>query len=71
MKNALPLNTLIRINDTEPFGNVVGRIVGVATEDQPVIGRSYIIEPVSMDEFPCDVYPYTHFVSFACSFNVI
>jgi hypothetical protein len=42
-----------------------GTIVGVATIGQPIIGKSYIIEP---DE---KVYDYTHFVAWECQFKVI
>jgi len=46
-----------------------GKIVGVATTGQPIIGRSYIIEPdVSIVS---DVYPYSHFVAFEVQLTLI
>lgn len=40
----------------------IGKIVGIATTPQAVIGRSYIIEP----DVPIknETYPYSHFVCF-------
>ena len=39
-----------------------GKIVGIATNPQTIIGRSYIIEPdISISN---ETYPYTHFVCF-------
>lgn len=40
----------------------IGKIVGIATNDQPVIGRSYIIEP----ETKIKNYNYSHIVCFHC-----
>ena len=39
-----------------------GKVVGLATSEQPVIGYSYIIEPD--DSISNEVYPYSHFVCF-------
>ena len=37
-----------------------GKIVGIASNGVPLVGKTYIIEP---DEpFNNEVYPYTHFV---------
>lgn len=46
-----------------------GTIVGVATSGQPIIGKSYIIEPD--EKLKSDVYDYTHFVAWECQFTVI
>lgn len=37
-----------------------GKIVGVATNGVPLVGKTYIIEPD--ESFNNEVYPYTHFV---------
>lgn len=46
-----------------------GTIVGVATIGQPLIGRSYIIEPD--EKLKSDVYDYSHFVAWECQFKII
>jgi hypothetical protein len=44
------------------YGDVkgTGKIVGVATNGIPLIGKTYIIEPDI--PFSNETYPYTHFV---------
>lgn len=37
----------------------MGKVVGIATSELPVIGRTYIIEDIS-GNFPSKLYPYTH-----------
>ncbi len=37
-----------------------GKIVGIASNALPIIGRNYIIEPD--DRIDNDTYPYSHFV---------
>lgn len=47
----------------------VGKIVGKAKEDLPIVGGTYIIEP---DEpIINESYPYTHFVLFENQFKLI
>jgi hypothetical protein len=46
-----------------------GTIVGVATNGQPIIGKSYIIVPD--EKLQSEVYEYTHFVAWECQFKVI
>lgn len=73
----LPQGTRIKINSNESaaIANLVGNIVGYATQDQPVIGVSYIIQPVYFDALHRRVisedYPYSHFCAFRCQFDVI
>lgn len=46
-----------------------GKVVGVASSEQAIIGKSYIIEP---DEpIFSDVYPYSHIVVFAIHLKLI
>lgn len=37
----------------------VGKIVGIATAELPVIGYTYIVEDLS-GNFPSKLYPYSH-----------
>lgn len=46
-----------------------GKIVGKATNGQPIIGCSYIIEPE--EPITSEVYPYTHFVAWEVQFKVV
>ena len=46
-----------------------GTIVGVATNGQPIIGKSYIIEPD--EKLKSESYDYSHFVAWECQFKVI
>lgn len=46
-----------------------GTIVGASTNGQPIIGKSYIIEPD--EKLQSDVYDYTHFVACEYQFKVI
>ena len=43
----------------------VGFVRGIASNDNPVIGVTYIIEDVE-SAFPNTTYPYSHFVAFEC-----
>ena len=42
------------------------RVCGVATTEQPVIGRMYIVEVLD-GTFPSTVYPYTHTLAAECN----
>jgi len=46
-------------------GVVVGKIVGLSTTGQPVIGCGYIIEATDPEVFG-EAYPYKCFVAFEC-----
>jgi len=46
-----------------------GTIVGLASNELLIIGRSYIIEPD--EKLKSDVYDYTHFVAFDIQLKII
>jgi hypothetical protein len=46
-----------------------GIIVGLAANDQPIIGKMYIIEPD--EKITNEVYNYTHFAAWECQFKII
>jgi hypothetical protein len=69
--NYLPQGTRIRRKENHPLPGLVGTIVGRATQGQPVIGASYIIQPDDPSQVKSDEYPYDFLVSFECEFEVI
>ena len=46
------------------------KICGSATEEMPVIGRSWIIEPEDPVPFNKVIYPFTHITAFSCQLDV-
>lgn len=44
-------------------------IRGCATEEMPVIGRSWIIEPEKPTPFDEKVYPFSHITAFSCQLD--
>ncbi len=63
MENTYKHGDLVRYNLLS--GNLVGeaRVVGVATNGDLFLGKSYILEDLS-ENFPNVQHPYTHFVCF-------
>lgn len=46
-----------------------GKIVGIASNELPIIGKLYIIEP--NEPINSDVYNYTHFVAYENQIEII
>ena len=46
-----------------------GTVVGLASNGQPVIGESYIIEPD--EKLDSEICPYTHFTAWMCDLKLI
>lgn len=56
-----PQNTKVKFRINGDETNVgTGRIVGIAKEGIPILGRHYIIEPDH--DLNSEYYPYSHFV---------
>jgi hypothetical protein len=69
--NYLPQGTRIRRKENHPLPGLVGTIVGRATQEQPVIGANYIIQPDDPSQVNSEEYPYDFLVSFECEFEVV
>jgi hypothetical protein len=67
----IPYGTKIKIKDNEPLNGIVGTIVGKSTQDQPVIGATYIIRPQDFTQVYSEDYPYHYITCFECQFDII
>jgi len=64
----LKQGTKVKFNSASSIEGT-GKIVGIASNGAPVIGRSYIIEPDQ--SISNETYPYSHFILFENMFDVI
>lgn len=60
-EHKIPFNTLVEYNNGVIQGQ--GRVVGMSTVEQPILGSGYIVKDVT-GHLPNETYPYDTFVVF-------
>ena len=69
MEEQLKQGQRVEFNINELNGK--GKIVGIATNGLPIIGKSYIIEPDPNFIVSNEVYDYTHFVAWENQLKIL
>ena len=67
----LKYGTIVRLNQPEHLKGMTGKVVGRATEYQPVIGASYILKSAENSTFYSQEYRYEYITAFECMFDVV
>lgn len=70
-ENMIPYGTKVRIKEGNPLVGVRATIVGKCTQDQPVLGASYILRPQDFTQVYSQDYPYHYFSAFECQFEIL
>ena len=67
----LKSGTVVSLNQPPHLNGMLAKVVGRATEGQPVIGISYILKPEDSSRIYSKDYPYEYMCAHECMFDVV